>query len=211
MNLLIELIKYFSEFSGLPAVWLGRRIKGPLWYYVLASFLADVYWLVSIACPRLDNPRVHADIFYLAEFLLVGAYFTQQLFSKEWRKVVLAGLIGLTVWFIVHSSMKHTDKIDWEDISILNIILVSLCVGTLYKVIRNIKFAKLEYSPVFIFSAAFLLYDAYTVLLMLFAEHFRSAPKSLTNQLWAVHNVLNGLKNLSIAYVFIMQKRKLTA
>jgi hypothetical protein len=60
----------------------------------------------------------------------------------------------------------------------------------------------------FIFSAAFLLYASYTLVLMLFADYFRQAPVAMREQLWSIHNVLNALKNLAIARMFFLQQKQ---
>lgn len=207
MNLLFSLITCFSRLSGLPAVWLGRKTRGMLWYYAWASLLADLYGFVASEVFHWRLNRLQLIIFSVAELLLVGAYYNQQLFPKRWRKAVFAGAIILAVWLVFDTAKKGFDKAQWEARAILNVPLILCCIAALFKVIRNIEYAKIERSPLFIFSAAFLLYAAYSELLMLFAEHFRSAPVALRQELWSVHDFLNAIKNLAIAYVFMLQAK----
>jgi hypothetical protein len=114
---------------------------------------------------------------------------------------------GIAAWILLHAFNAWNEKVIWSDIALGFGLLILFCLAALYKVIRNIEYIKIEQSALFIFSAAFLLYASYSFILMLFADHFTTAPTGLRQQIWSVHNILNVLKNLAIARVLFLQQK----
>lgn len=210
MNLLFEVVVYLAMLSSLPAIFLGRKQKGLLWYYACVTLVSDL-------CSFIEHNILHAriclrsDAYFLLEFILIGMYFNRLLFSKRWQSGNSVAIVMLSIWFVIRTATKDVYKVNWEDIGTMNLLIVFFCVAALFQVFRSVEHIRIEQSPLFIFSASYLLFISYTVLLMLFAEHFRGAPELLRRQLWGIHNVLMVLKNLSIAYVFFLQRRKITA
>jgi hypothetical protein len=207
MHRLIEFISGVSALSAVPAIWLGRRLRGLLWHYAWASFIADILTVSFLQYLGTNGKLVIGNIFCMVEFFLISLYFGRALF-RGWAYGVFVALIIAwgTYLFISTLSVIHS-RVNWEYIAVNYSIFVLLCLLSLFKVIRNIEHLKIEQSPLFIFSAAFLLYASYSLLLMLFADRFKSAPQTLREELWSVHNILNALKNLAIARIFILQQK----
>jgi len=206
MSWWVSLISYLSVFSAVPAIWLGRKQQGLLWYYAWASFLSDIIPFVQ---RRLSGSvwYVQGNLFYLCELILVGLFFIREIPSRLWRRVVLGVIVLIAAFFLVRAWPHINTEVNWPDVVFGSFALMLLCIAALFKVIRNVEHLKIEQSPLFVFSACFLLYVAYSLLLMLFTEQFKQAPKSLRLNIWSVHNVLNSLKNLAIARVFTMRRK----
>jgi hypothetical protein len=204
MKQFIATVMFLSSFSAAPALWYGRNDRGLLWYYAWASILSDVFSLIM----ELSGTHVKtvANLFYVAEIVLIGIYFSRKLFSGRLQSSFLVLVFALAAWFVVDSIDSWQNRIEWKDIALALALFVFFCLVSLYRVITNIEYFKIERSPLFVFSAAFLLYASYSLVIMLFADHFRQAPKELREQLWSVHNILNLVKNLAIARVFYMQQ-----
>jgi hypothetical protein len=205
MKLLIATVTFLSNFSAGPAIWSGRNFRGLLWYYAWFSFLADVTSLVLYQVGI--SSSITGNLFYVAEIVLIGMYFSQKLFSGRLQSFFQVLSFGIAGWFVVDSIDTWQHRVEWKDIALALALFVFFCLLGLYKVISNIEHFKIERSPLFTFSAAFLLYASYTLVLMLFADHFRQAPKELRQQLWSIHNILNVVKNLAIARMFYMQQQ----
>jgi hypothetical protein len=206
MRYLISIIKLLSYVSGAPAIWIGRHIRGLLWYYVWASFLCDI---AALAMEQMGYvAKAAANVFYPLELLLVGLYFSNELFTGWQRKLFICIILCLDIWCIVQAADNWRDRVNWENVAIGLILFVMFCMVALYRVIRNVEHLKIEHSPLFIFAASFLLYASYSLVFMLFADYFRAAPKAMREQLWSIHNLLNVVKNLAIARMFFLQQRE---
>jgi hypothetical protein len=203
MKALVQIIGYISEVSALPAIWIGRKSRSVLWFYVLISFSADMLQRYQHAVG--DNTRYVNNAYYLIEFLLIGIYFALELFEGNTRKIMIGVILAIAILFVVRTVGIMREKTNWEDVALLDAIMIILCMTALYKVINNIEHVKIEHSPLFVFSASFLLYASACLMLMLFADHFRRVDPMVARQVWSIHNVFNILKNLAIARVFYLQ------
>lgn len=210
MKQIIQIVRLASYASAVPAIWIGRRIRGMLWYYAWASFLCDI---VSVLLTNFlhHNSHIAGNIFYFLEISLIGVYFSLELFAGWPRRVFLIITAILLLRFASSVITDPWGKVNWSDVSLAMALFVLFCLVALYKVMSNIEHLKIERSPLFIFSAAFLLYASYSLVLMLFADYFRAAPAELRSQLWSIHNVLNVVKNLAIARMFYLQQKALKA
>lgn len=205
MKQFIAIVMFFSSFSAVPAIWYGRNVRGLLWYYAWASLLADC---CSLSLEQMGIvSKMQGNIFYVVEIALIGTYFSRKLFSGRLARFFLVLVFSIDAWFVIDSIGTMSERVEWKDIALALALFVFFCLVGLYKVISNIEHFKIERSPLFTFSAAFLLYASYTLVLMLFADHFRQAPQDLRQQLWSIHNLLNVVKNLAIARMFYMQHR----
>jgi hypothetical protein len=203
MKPIIATVIFLSSFSAIPALWFGRNIRGLLWYYAWASLLADSCSLVLEHVGI--KSKMQGNVFYVIEIVLIGVYFSRKLFSGWIQKLFLVLVFGIAAWFVLDSIDTWHQRVEWTDIALALALFVFFCLVGLYKVIRNIEHIKIERAPLFVFSAAFLLYASYTLVLMLFADNFRQAPQALRQELWSVHNILNVVKNFAIARMFYLQ------
>ena len=206
MNALIQVIKWLSFASAVPAIWLGRRLRSVLWYYAWASFGCDMLGLVVHQVMG-SNSRFSGNLFGMLELLLIGIYFSYELFSGSIRKASLAIIAALILFGLYRIRVAAFEGNDWQFHAITHMVFVVYCIIALVKVIKNVEHVKLEQSPLFVFSAAFLLYASYSCVVMLFADYFREAPVMVRQQLWSIHNVLNVVKNLAIARVFYLKQK----
>ncbi len=127
--------------------------------------------------------------------------------SRVLKWLVGLAMLALACYFLIDAAPVFGTEIRWQDASLFYFLYMLLCTIAFVKVLRNIEHKKIEHSPLFVFSAGFLLYVAVTLLLFLFQPQFRHASAEVRWSIWSVHNVLNLLKNLSIAYVFLIQKK----
>ncbi len=210
MQALINVILYVSIFSALPAVWLGRKQRGLLWLYVLASLTCDVVPLILSDAFSIET-RVPGNLFAILELLLVGLYFGQSFWNRPLRRAVFVTTILLTTVLSVSTWQVIEADTEWRNQAqaVSQTFLLLLCIGGLLAVIRNAEEQKIERSQLFLVSASMLLYLAYSMLLMLFTDQFIEAPQALRMKLWAVHNLLNILKNLAIGYSFFLAQKQM--
>ncbi|MBS1614540.1 MAG: hypothetical protein JST06_00295 [Bacteroidetes bacterium] len=210
MNWYIEVVNFCSRYSALPALWLGRKQRGFLWYYALASFLADLLSAEFMLdfFPILNSiSGLIINLFFLLQLSLLGLYLINQLTNRSLKIVCKIIIIALAAFFIYKTGGRFIRSIFWNEQVFGHIFLMTLCLLTLMTVFRNIEHIKIERSPAFLFAACFLLLEAYSVLLFLFTEQFMNASKTLIQNVWSVHNLLNILTNLVIARIFILQEK----
>jgi uncharacterized protein with PQ loop repeat len=206
MNWLVRVILYISVFSAVPAVWLGRKLRGLLWYYALAGLCCDAIPFILRRIAGTDSLFL-GNVFPVLELTLVGLYFRSIFSNALLRSLIVPGIVVLNAVFIFDTWHHLNNEVNWLGQVFGQIFLLLLCIAALFKIIRQVEHVKIEQSPLFIFSATFLLYVAYSLLLMLFSVQFRHAAVPLQKNIWAVHNVLNILKNLAIAYIFVMPRK----
>jgi hypothetical protein len=199
------LILYLSVVSAGPAIWLGRKQRGLLWYYAWASFITDIIPLLTHGLFGTVS-YVQGNLFAICELAFVGLFFMREMPSQVIRRIVALFTISLALFFLIRSWPHINEAVNWKDVVFNSIFLMLLCIAALVKVMRNAEHLRIEQSPLFIISASFLLYLSYSVLLMLFTDQFMNAPKVLRQQLWSIQNLLNVLKNLAIARAFVMRR-----
>lgn len=210
MKQIIASIKAISYVSAVPAIWFGRHIRSILWYYAWASLSCDIAsWIIREYLGH--STRITSNIFHLLEPILIGIYFSWELFSGWVRLLFLLITAAITIRFAVHVIGDLHSNVNWADTALGMALFTIFCVVALYKVIRNIEHLKIKHSPLFVFSAAFLLYASYSLVLMLFADHFRASSPELREELWSIHNALNVVKNLAIARMFFLQQKAHTS
>jgi hypothetical protein len=186
-------------------MWFGRQKRALLWYYVSLGFAFD---MMSVYQHRVDdNTRYMSNAYPLIEFLMVGWYFSLELFSGPFRRVIQGFIVAIGFLFVADTIGLMRNKTNWEGISIFNAISIILCIAALYRVMNNIEHVKIERSPLFIFSSSFLLFSSACLMLMLFADHFRRMAPEVGQQFWSIHNFFNIVKNLAIARVFYLQSK----
>jgi hypothetical protein len=208
MYWLVKVILYVSVFSAAPAVWLGRRLRGLLWYYGLASLCCDAIPFVLKRSIGFES-AIPTNVFNILELTLIGLYFWKAFSNKLLRRAIVTGITVLSILFIFDTWHIVNERVNWPSQAFSQIFLLLLCIGGLFNVLRDAEYQKIEQSSLFLVSSSFLLYVAYSLLLMLFTEQFSHTPASLRSGLWSIHNLLNILKNLAIARIFVVQRKAL--
>lgn len=209
MNWYIEIVKKLSIISALPAIWLGRKQRGYLWYYAWASFLADLLLSENICnlFPFINRIVCGlANLFFLCQLTILSLYLISQLSSVKLKGVAKTILFALVALFLASAGSDFLSKIFWKEQVFGHFFMMILCVLVLFKVIQNIEHQKIEKSPAFLFAACFLLFEAYSVLLFLFTDQFAKVSPSVAQNVWSVHNLLNIMTNLVIARIFYLQR-----
>lgn len=199
------MIDLLSQFSPLVGILLGWRRQGLLWYYLWFCFLCDVAAEIEV---YFSLPKYHANIFLLAEFILIGSYFTKNIFKERRHQVLcFSGVLLLSLFFIGSSAKQGFYTPNYTNAAVFYVIYIAFCMVSLRKVLNEIEHIKLEKSPMFIFSAMFLVYASGTFLMLLFKLKLSASVQHQMIALWDVHNVLNMLKNLSIARAVTLSLR----
>lgn len=206
-----------SIFSGVAALWLGRKERGLLWYYVLASFGADIIGL-ALLMRWLPLPRFwQSNLFLLVELLLVSHYLIRHSMTGGMRQIASGLSFSIGIFFILNTVLqketflKSVTTLNYTGAGVLYTFLVFLLIWVFYKIITEIVVAKIEQSALFIFSSAMLLYVAPSMIIMLGWEDLKRESPVLYEALRDLRLVLNILKNLAIAYIFYSHGRFVTS
>ena len=197
------IIQFASIFSGIFAVWVGRKYRPILWYYVLSSFVFDINGFVLKFFTI--EWRWGSNMFFLTEFVLVSLFFIHEVFPPKYRNASLLLLFLISSYFAAHTTVNSIVRANYADAAILYGIFIFYSIFGLTKVIKEIEFVMVEHNPLFIFSVAFLLYSSGIFIIFLFENKLIYLDRKLINNLWAfVHNPLNIIKNIMIGYGLIM-------
>lgn len=200
------LICYISNLSAMPAIIIDWRNKSLLWWYACIDFASDAS---SFLLNRLHMPKAWiSNIFFVCEFVIVGAYLTKAIFIGRMRRGATVGIAVLAVYFIIHTIIISPLEGNYVDGAILYAVFTIFCMLALRRVIQDIELLKIEHSELFTFSAAFLLYASGAMLILLFKQYLNENYTALINQIWSILCVLNILKNLAIARVLFIRKNQ---
>lgn len=204
--------KFLSNFSGLPAVIIGRRQRSLLWLYACVSFSCDMlsfgfkyFWGYS--------QSYVTNVFLTFEFLVVTEYFIQQTIPERLRHFIrlCGGLVaGL---FVARTILFFPATCNFGDASVLYALLFVFASRGLYIVVLLIERIELRHSELFLFSSAMFVYTSGTMLLLIFDEQiYEQFPEKVVGRIWAIHDIVNAMKNIVIAWlVYLSTKRPLIA
>lgn len=192
------LLYILSATSVLLPLWVGRRVRGILWYYVLLSATCDVIGLLS---HFLNTRNWAVNPFFTAQFGLINAYFIQELLPKGRRRNIAWMLVGcITAAFLFYTIRQGFWDVNYPAGAALYGLLIIPVLGGFYDIMRREQVLHLERSPFFIFCAAFLLYVSGSFLIMVYAPRFKTEDHRALILMWvSIHNSLNILKNGAIA------------
>lgn len=200
------IILWLSNFSALFAVWIGRKEKSVIWLYAFSSLVFDINGFVLKA---FDIERLWAsNLFLLVEFVLLSLFFMPLVFPTRYHKNSKWIIALVAIYFVIHTFMLSVWKPNYVDASVLYLFYIFYCICGLYKVIRDIEFVLVERNPLFIFCIAILLYASGSLIILLFENDLLHTQKEFIYALWKlIRNPLNIIKNLLIAYGFVLIKR----
>ena len=207
MTLLRECTIFLSSVSAVPAILIGWRRRPLFWWYCLVSFSAD-----AALYPVENNPLfkgITTNLFLLLEWLLISTYLTKALIPERYTRsrnagiaIVAAGFIG----WVLHSGISN---VSYLAAVVFYSIYIALLLACLYKIMRDIEYLQLDRSPHFLFCAVFLLFTSGSITLLGIRNYLELHNPSLNSNLWAIHNILNMLKNGILAYcIYLLQKQE---
>lgn len=205
-----KILLYISNLSAIPAVWIGRHKRPVLWFYALCSLLFD---LNSLFLKYFQiNWRGCSNLFFLLEFVLFSLFFIRDVIPDRYRSTGYLISAIASIYFIIHTILLSVFKANFVDAAILYGIMLGYCIYGLTRVIKEIEFVLIEDNPLFIFCIAILLYCSGNFIILLFENKLLIHNEKLIKELWKnVHNPLNILKNLLIAYgLYLTNKRQWT-
>jgi hypothetical protein len=196
---LVHILQLISVVSVVLPLLAGARVRNIIWYYVLLSAICDVLPII----PELKAYRhAYGNIFLLGEFILIGLYFIRELIPGQQRGKVLLCLGIITGGFLVAACNSGFFGTNYKGGALLYTVLIPLPLIGFYRIIRTDQPVMILGHPFFIFCAGFFLYITGSFLLMLYMTQLHDMDRDLSIKLWSVHNVLNIVKNISIAYYF---------
>lgn len=140
--------------------------------------------------------------------MLLSEFIISQAIPVRFRTALRYSSYFLGFLFVSRTVHFSIDIVNYADAAILFGLYVIGTLFAMFKVTQEIEFLKIERSPLFIFSAGFLLYVAGSLIILLFKTYLDKAASQLLRDLWVVHNILNILKNLAIAYCLILLNKK---
>jgi hypothetical protein len=201
-----KLLLYISNLSAIPAVWIGRKKRPVIWLYALCSLVFDLNSLI------LKHFHINwgwcSNLFFLLEFALISLFFIREVFPVRHRTAGFIVSSAASLYFIIHTTLLSIFKANYVDAAILCGIMLSFCFYGLTRVIKEIEFVMIEDNPLFIFCIAILLYASGNFIILLFENKLLLLNEELIKALWKnVHNPLNILKNLLIAYGLLLTNR----
>jgi len=199
MHPMLDVITDLSNLSPIPAIALGWKKRGILWYYVGLCALCD-----ALTC-ALRYYRVKHDLvsnfFIVAQFLLVAMYLCQGIFNKKQQIAIITPFV---VFFIMHTVICAPHEVNFIGASGLYSPLIVICMVSLFFVMRDIEHIKIEHSSRFIVSAGFFIYTSGSLFILIYYIYFDKKYPLLLDKLWGLHDFLNILKNLAIARFFTL-------
>lgn len=207
MTLLGESIMGLSIISALPAIVVGaQNYRQLLWWYCVSSFISDMlgYLLLKLAISKFWV----TNIFILAQWLFIGLFLVKIIVPQKHQPSANVAVSTLAIAYVLHTLYKSPVILNYSDGALsLGVFILASILG-LYKVLKNLEHTYIEHSPIFVFCAVLLLYSSGSLLMLLAKSYLDHSDAKLMRNLWIVHNSLNILKNLAIAYCLILLKRK---
>lgn len=208
MHVWQTILLYTSNLSALLAIFIGRSQKHVLWYYAIASFVFDINGLVL----KHFGVQRHwaSNLFVLIEFLLITRYFIGELIKEPYKRNAYRIMCLIALLFTIQTINVSIWQANYLGASILYSIYIGYCLAGLYKVISEIEYVHIEVNPLFIFCTAFLLYASGILIILLFKNEIFEKHRELVISIWQIiHNPLNIIKNLLLAYgLWLLNKRR---
>ena len=207
MTLLRECTIFLSSMSALPAILIGWQRRHLFWWYCLVSFTAD-----AIQHP-LDKDSIYSgiitNIFLLLEWLLISTYLTRVLFPYRHNNIRSAAVIIIAAGFVGWVLYGGISNISYLAADIFYSIYIGLLLVCLYRFMHNIEYQQLDKSFHFLFCAVFLLFTSGSITLFGIRNYLDANNPALSSNLWAIHNILNMIKNWVLAYcIYLIQKQE---
>jgi hypothetical protein len=199
-----EGIRFASAASGLIALYTGRSVRNILWYYVLLSFSADIAGYISDF--YFDHKQGYGNFFILFEFLLIGVFLSQDVVPLAIKKITSVFVVCIGYGFFVATAYTKWTEINFVGAAVLYGVIIPVILSGFYAIVNDAELVRLDKSPEFIFCSAFLVYFSGSFLIMLYAGPLKGSNQVLLDNLWALHNLLNLIKNLSAAYCLFLYK-----
>jgi hypothetical protein len=194
-----------SNLSPLVPLWVGRKVKGLLWWYAWVCLICDI---AGYSENVMGWPRIHANIFLLLEFVLIALYFRGLLLNKQQPRTVAGISIGLiAITFVLYAVFNDPRKANYTAGAFLYSTYILICLAALYRVVQQAEQPGIDSSALFFFSAVFLIYASGSTIMLLFKIFLAHTEPQRMDEIWSVRNILNLVKNLSIAFIFHHKKK----
>ncbi|MEO6831362.1 MAG: hypothetical protein ABI378_03770 [Chitinophagaceae bacterium] len=205
MNLLISIIA-ISVFSALLPVIIGYKERSILWYYAVIAFIADVFGIFCHYYRYSSSWTV--DIFFLLEWLLISQYLILSCFTGKSRFYANIISILVALLYIIQTLVHGLNEPNLQGAAPFYVFYILGAMVAFYRVTQNIEIIQIEKSPIFVFSTGLLLYASGSLIMILLKRYLDEANESFSAYMWIVHDVLNVIKNVAIAFTLHLQKRK---
>lgn len=174
-----------------------------MWYCVSASFFCDV---LGLALKIAHVPRLWlSNVFFLMEFIAISCFFIAEIARPHVRGLAYSLAILTGGYFIISTLEKGMLTGNYAAAALLYAIYIFYALSGLHRVIQEIEYTMVERNPRFIFCVAILLYSSGSFIIFLFEHVMLLSLGKLVDMLWIyVHNILNIVKNLLIAYGLVL-------
>lgn len=171
-----------------------RRRFTLLWLYVLTGFSFDL--LITLIRRVLHWPHyLAANLFVLAEFLLVSFIYKDKIFKKPALFYSFTGLLSL--FFIATTYEKAVADFNTFGSSFFSFSYIIYGIAGLYTLLQEQKVVFLEKSSFFWVNVAFIIYASGNFLLFLFRYYLQENDLELYKLLWSTFFLsLNVVKNI---------------
>lgn len=199
------ILYFMSLLSPLVGLWMGRKRKISLWYYLLICIVTDIVTLVfkKTGCPH----AIVSNLFLLTEFWIISFYFKRSIWNKKWDKIYWVLTIAISLFFIeeTYSSSRNAssdiESLNYFDAAFFYVIYILFSVVGLYKVMENFAMTSNENNSLLLSCVAFVLYASGTFLLLLFKDHVTDQDLNTYGMAWVYFfRPLNTLKNILLAF-----------
>lgn len=150
-----------------------------------------------------------SNAFFLLEFIAISWFFISEIARPRVRGLAYSLAVLTGSYFVISTIDRGVLNANYADAALLYAIYIYYALVGLHKVIQEIEYVMVERNPLFIFCIAILLYSSGSFFIFLFEHVMLISLGKLVDVLWVyVHNVLNIIKNLLIAYgLFLIAKK----
>jgi len=171
------------------------------------SFLCD---LLGLALKVAHIPRLWlSNLFFLLEFMAVSWFFVSEISHSRVRGLAYSLVILVGGYFIISTLQGGVLTANYTAAALFYAIYIYYALAGLHKVIQEIEYTMVERNPLFVFCVAILLYSSGSFIIFLFEHIMQLSHGRLVDLLWVyVHNMLNIIKNLLIAYGLVLTGKR---
>jgi len=188
LSVLVVLMSFYQfRRRTIEIKWLGFT-------FLLGPVIFTMILLVQLKGKSVNIPQSANAIFF---FLGLTAVYNTAL-KRRYEKFFTFIAAMFTLFAVCNLLFIQQDSNNTYSQAARSVIMVGFCVLFFYRLLEDLPVQHLQRVPMFWFNAAFIIYNAGTLFLFLFAAYFVEVLHNNLLLYWSFHNILNIIQHLIV-------------
>ncbi len=193
-----NLLPLIASFEKNAVNWLYQPVR----FFVITSIIAEV--LNRYSAEIFKTNILVFNFYWLMEFIVV-VWFFKRLFKQP--KLLYVQLAGLVLYLGFQLTVDHYNTLISPFRTITLVSILPLIILGFFQLMRAQIEAKLSKNPLFWVLLSFSVFFIGNIFNYIFSDYLNKNYNDLFQLTWIVHNIFDVVKNLMIAYAFLLNAR----